>query len=590
MQSLHRSFTSVRIVVCGALLRPGERLAPVYVAALDAKRPDRVLQIGAPKLLSCRRPPYPTGPQCLLVTINADELVACHLALDWCLPQRIIDLSVEFRNATNGARLLCGSGFVGALVWFGLPATDGLDHGTSPETVCRKLAALLRLYEAMQSNLDIGRALLRGRYMAAVARMEWVGISVDQRMVGLLGAYWPRLRARILEIVDRPFGVYEHGRFQPAAFQSWLGCHGIQWPRAAAGDLDLSDEAFRDMTRVYPELRPLKELRSTLAGFVPSALSIGRDGRNRTPLRPFASRTGRNQPSSKASVLGTAAWIRNLARPAPGMGLAFIDWSQQEFGIAAALSGDKAMMKAYATGDPYLALAIRAGAAPQGASCATHTEVRDRFKACSLGVQYGMGTATLARMIKATEATAQELLGWHRQAFPDFWRWSETVEFYGVLGKQLESVFGWRMQIGPDSNPRFLRNYPMQANGAEMLRLACCLVTEAQIRVCMPIHDALLIEARLDDLDTAIVTTERLMAEASRVVLDGFELRTKARSIRHPQRLGDDRGQPIWRAIEQACVEDIERNVPEQPVHKRDTTRTPASTRPIYLYGSKEEC
>ncbi len=105
----------------------------------------------------------------------------------------------------------------------------------------------------------------------------------------------------------------------------------------------------------------------------------------------------------------------------------------------------------------------------------------------------------------------------------------------------------------------------------------------------MPIHDALLIEARLDDLDTAIVTTERLMAEASRVVLDGFELRTKARSIRHPQRLGDDRGQSIWRAIEQACVEDIERNVPEQPVHQRDTTRTPASTRPIYLYGSKEE-
>ena len=39
-------------------------------------------------------------------------------------------------------------------------------------------------------------------------------------------------------------------------------------------------------------------------------------------------------------------------------------WAQQEFGIAAALSGDEAMMAAYQSGDPYLALAIATGAAP----------------------------------------------------------------------------------------------------------------------------------------------------------------------------------------------------------------------------------
>jgi DNA polymerase I len=198
-----------------------------------------------------------------------------------------------------------------------------------------------------------------------------------------------------------------------------------------------------------------------------------------------------------------------------------------------------------------------------------------------------MGTATLARTIKASEATAQELLGWQRQAFPDFWRWSDTVESFGILGKQLQSVFGWRIQIGPDANPRFLRNFAMQANGAEMLRLACCLATEAEIRVCMPIHDALLIEARLDDLDTAIATTERLMAEASRVVLDGFELRTKARAIRHPQRLGDDRGLSVWQAIEQVLAEANEGTAAERPVRPRDTTRSPANSRSIYLYGSK---
>ena len=36
---------------------------------------------------------------------------------------------------------------------------------------------------------------------------------------------------------------------------------------------------------------------------------------------------------------------------------------------------------------------------------------------------------------------------------------------------------------------------PAQAHGAEMLRLACCLVTERGIQLCCPIHDAVLVEA-----------------------------------------------------------------------------------------------
>ena len=47
-----------------------------------------------------------------------------------------------------------------------------------------------------------------------------------------------------------------------------------------------------------------------------------------------------------------------------GYGVAYIDWSQQEFGIAAALSGDLAMQQAYQSGDPYLAFAKQVGAAP----------------------------------------------------------------------------------------------------------------------------------------------------------------------------------------------------------------------------------
>jgi DNA polymerase I len=51
--------------------------------------------------------------------------------------------------------------------------------------------------------------------------------------------------------------------------------------------------------------------------------------------------------------------------------VAYIDWSQQEFGIAAALSGDIAMQAAYGSGDPYLDFAKQAGAVPRHATKTT---------------------------------------------------------------------------------------------------------------------------------------------------------------------------------------------------------------------------
>jgi hypothetical protein len=67
----------------------------------------------------------------------------------------------------------------------------------------------------------------------------------------------------------------------------------------------------------------------------------------------------------------------------------------KEFGIAAALSDDPLMKDAYWSGDPYLAFAKQAGAAPLDATKATHKAVRDQFKACVLAVQYGMGAEAL---------------------------------------------------------------------------------------------------------------------------------------------------------------------------------------------------
>src|SRR3712207_7908245 len=48
----------------------------------------------------------------------------------------------------------------------------------------------------------------------------------------------------------------------------------------------------------------------------------------------------------------------------PGMALAYVDFSSQEMGIAAALSRDEALLEAYRSGDIYMSFAKQAGLAP----------------------------------------------------------------------------------------------------------------------------------------------------------------------------------------------------------------------------------
>jgi DNA polymerase I len=110
-------------------------------------------------------------------------------------------------------------------------------------------------------------------------------------------------------------------------------------------------------------------------------------------------------------------------------------------------------------------------------------------------------------------------------------------------------VFGWNIRVGANTNSRALRNFPMQANGAEMLRHACCIAIERGVTICAPIHDAILIEANVEDLDVAIDVAQQAMADASTLVLDGFRLRSDAKRIVYPERYQDERGELMWATV-----------------------------------------
>jgi DNA polymerase I-like protein with 3'-5' exonuclease and polymerase domains len=295
----------------------------------------------------------------------------------------------------------------------------------------------------------------------------------------------------------------------------------------------------------------MRELRSALSDLRLNDLAVGQDGRNRTILSAFRSRTGRNQPSNTRFIFGPSVWLRSLIKPPPGHGIAYIDWSQQEFGIAAALSGDRAMQAAYLSGDPYLAFAKQAGAVPEDATKQSHGPTRELFKQCALAVMFGMEAESLAARIGQPPVVGRDLLRAHHDTYRPFWRWSDAAVDHAMLTGSLHTVFGWYIHVGENPNPRSLRNFPMQANGAEMLRLACCLATERGIEVCAPVHDAVLICAPLDRLEDDITCMRAVMAEASKIVLAGFELRTDATRVIYPGRFQDPRGAAMWdRVIE----------------------------------------
>jgi DNA polymerase I len=509
-------------------------------------------------------PPYPTGPDALFVAYYASAEISCHLALGWPIPERVLDLFTEFRNHTNGLPTISGAGLLGALAHYGLDSIGAIEKDEMRDLILRggpwtdaervaildycwgDVAALARLLPAMQADIDLPRALFRGRYMVAAARMERNGVPIDTESLELLRRYWSDIQDGLIAEIDHDYGVYDGRTFKVDAFAAFLVQINIPWPRLDSGRLDLSDDTFREMARAYPVVAPLRELRSALSQMRLSDLEVGKDGRNRTMLSAFRARTGRNQPSNTKFIFGPAVWLRGLVQPPAGHAIAYIDWQQQEFGIAAALSGDARMKVAYRSGDPYLAFAKQAGAVPPDATKATHKSIRDQFKACVLAVQYGMGPDALAQRIGQPPIRARELLRLHRDTYPVFWRWSDAAVDYAMLNGSLNTVFGWRVQVPADSNARSLRNFPMQANGAEMLRLACCLGTEQGIEICAPVHDAVLICAPLDRIDTDVERMREAMAEASRIVLDGFELGTDAQAVRYSDRYMDERGTIMW--------------------------------------------
>jgi DNA polymerase I len=524
------------------IARPGERYDVVCLVAHELKS-RRTLRLWRTQLGS--NPPYRTDASVLFVCFVGNAELGCHLSLGWPLPARILDLSPEFRCITNGRKTPAGKGLLGALTYFGIDTIGAqrkdqmrkrIMQGwpfTAEEIIeilyycATDVFSVAELLPKLLPFINLKIALYRGEWVAVSAAMEHRGVPIDMEIFPRLAnkKTWSALRDAMVPVIDAAYGVYvkaKTGEWSSSKklFAAYLERRGIAWPRLESGELNLRRKTFEAMAKAWPELEPLRQLRYARDKMRRIKLSVGADGRNRTVLWPFASKTSRTQPKASEWIFSPAVWLRSMIKPRPGMAVAYIDYSSMEFLAAAALSGDPLMLEFYHN-DPYLDFAKRVGRAPQSATKLTHGLLRDRYKTGLLAIQYGVKAGTLATRLGVPEFEAAELLAQHHELFPIYWRWSDDWLARALDSGVMRTHYEWECRTGEtEFNERSIRNWPIQANCAEILRIACIMAHRRGLRLCAPVHDAILIEAPIEDIEADVALMREIMRRASRIVLN----------------------------------------------------------------------
>jgi DNA polymerase-1 len=436
-------------------------------------------------------------------------------------------------------------------------------------------------------NRNLAIALYHGEFAAVSALMEHRGVPIDMEVFRQLTdkTTWNAVRDAMVPAIDAKYSVYVRNAagdwsFNMERFIAYLERAGITgWPLLESGKLNMRRKTFEEMSNGWPQLEELRQLRYARDKMRRVKLAVGADGRNRTVLWPFKSKTSRTQPKAAQWIYSPAVWLRSLIKPGPEMAVAYIDYSSMEFLIAASLSDGhtgpvNAMLDMYRSGDPYRAFAVQVGAIPNEITTAMlkkpeqyatdnltlgqleyFAAVRDRYKIMLLASQYGMGIETLAARLVVSTFEAHEMLTQHREQFSQYWAWSDDWVQHSLQTGIMRTVMGWQCCTGiTEFNERSIRNWPIQATGADILRIACILATRHGIRLLAPVHDAVLIEAPIERIEADVALTQEIMRRASRIVLNAdasgtHELRTDAKIIRYPDRYTDKRGDKIWEDV-----------------------------------------
>jgi hypothetical protein len=586
---------------------------PEHIRCLVARdlKSGRELRLWADELPT--DPPFDVEHD-LFVAFAADAEWSCFLRLGWRLPAHVIDLRYEYlalRNAALRGREDRRASLQCVLRHYGLPriaakpemrdlamqdrpneAYSADERAALLDYCAEDVHALEQILPVMLLGMRLDEAVWRGRFSCALATIERNGVSLDAELTAWISGNRDRIRRRAIADLDQ-WGFYrcqrarleasrrERGQtvrrphecnatcdltFDTGAFVEWLEGLGIELERyRKTGNPILDKKTLEEYKDMYDEVTPVINLRNALSDLHTNKLVVGPDDRNRTWLAPFGSITGRCQPSNSEYVFGLSRWYRNLIQAPPDCAAIEFDYAQEEFLIAAVKSRDDEMFKAYMRGDTYVGIGEAWGLITPGMTKDEIAATRKLIKAAVLGIQYQMGASKLAKYIKRPRWQAAQFLLLHKDTFWKFWRWSDDFVDSAQLYGDAISGANWDL-LGHNEKEPTLRNFPIQTAAGEILRQTCCRVVEAGIKLCAPIHDAILVECRMAEVEEVTRRARQIMIEAARLVLnDGCplqvsdlvcDIRVDATVYAHPAHLNEGRDSAVWDLITRMRRED----------------------------------
>jgi hypothetical protein len=475
-----------------------------------------------------KAPPFDIGPDTLFVAYSAWAELTCFQVLGWTFPVYVYDQHTAFLAASNilepydpdEQRNRPSKKLPDACRAYRITGWEHIDKANIQKDIgegrwrqhgrdgvlnyctedVRKSMELFRR-QVLDPTINTELVIHWSNYSAkCVAEIQALGMPIDMRMWGLVQENKYAVIAELVKALDPSYGsefpIYTlEGEWSNLRFEQWLASVGVTaWPRLDSGKLDLDGDAFRMMYHV-PGIEGLHALRDSLRVIASAKLPIGRDGRNRPSLFPFATVTGRN--AHRRSLYNSHAGMRSFMVFPPDKIGVYLDWRTQEVAVAASLSGDQALIDAYHGGDVYHAFALAAGLTTDFDAkhwAKNNKAMRQRMKALQLGINYGMGVPSLARGLDRHPLIASCLIDQYWRTYHVYRDWREAKAYMAMLDRRIESAGGWPLHVTTSPNKRTIYNFPMQSGGAEMVRLGAVRLCEAGLPPSMLVHDGILLE------------------------------------------------------------------------------------------------
>jgi hypothetical protein len=294
------------------------------------------------------------------------------------------------------------------------------------------------------------------------------------------------------------------------------------WPRGTSGELLVDKSVLKQLDSEWSTL--LLSAKELQRDRLLNHFCIDSDGRHRTWANPFGCASGR-ECTKGASYVYLPKQYRSLIEPNEEYVVCLIDYEQQEPAILSVFSGNDELVNAFEKGDLYSYI-HRLGPW-DGLS-------RKQLKRLAISFIYGIQTQTIATKWDVSLKTAELWVKELEVIFSSSLEWLDTYADKAYQSGRMESL-DWEMRVFSSTPQLRVRNWPIQAAGADILRRACIKLAEAKIDVVGCLHDAVMIEVPIDQHEYLISTAQKIMQDASASVLSGVRLNTKIEQLFWPK-------------------------------------------------------